>query len=54
MTGCPGEDDVSFTIFSDNNDGYVMYEWKKDGTIVGIDSPFKVDMNTQFYDIQKL
>ncbi len=42
MTGCPGEDDVSLTIFSEHNDGYVMYEWLKDGTVKGIESPFKV------------
>ncbi len=49
MTGCPGEDDVSFTIFSKHNSGYAIYEWQKDGTVRGIDSPFKVKMSFFMY-----
>ena len=38
MTGCPGEDDIEFTVLSKHNDGFYMYRWLKDGTIEGVES----------------
>ncbi len=42
MTGCPGEEDVEFTILSKHNVGFYMYRWLKDGTIEGVESEKKV------------
>ncbi len=43
LTGCPGEEKVSITLFSNNNHNHFMYEWHQDGTVEGIDSAFKVN-----------
>ena len=38
MTGCPGQDDLQFTILSLSLDS-PMYVWKKDGSVEVIEKP---------------
>ena len=41
MTGCPGSDDLEFTIMSEHSDR-AMFKWFKDGAVELIESPLKV------------
>ena len=42
VTGCPGQDDMHFTINSKNNGLSNMYILKKDGQLEAVQSAFKV------------
>ena len=44
LTGCPGQDDLHFTINSENNDQSNMYILKKDGELEIVESAFKVSI----------
>merc|ERR1719384_1043838 len=39
LTGCPGSDDLEFTIISEHSTD-AMFKWKKDGKVELIESPF--------------
>merc|ERR1711953_351600 len=39
LTGCPGSDDLEFTIMSEHSTD-AMFKWKKDGKVELIESPF--------------
>ena len=41
MTGCPGQDDLEFTILSSHASGSGWYRWTKNGDVEVIESPFK-------------
>ena len=41
MTGCPGSDDLEFTILSQHSP-QSMFTWLKNGTVELVESPFKV------------
>ena len=40
MTGCPGSEDLEFTIMSEHSDD-TIFKWYKDGQVEVIESPFK-------------
>ena len=40
MTGCPGQDDLEFTIFSSHAKTGGLYRWNKDGNVQVIESQF--------------
>ena len=45
VTGCPGQEDVELTIFSEHAPGSRMYKWNKDGSVENLDSPVTVSIN---------
>ena len=47
LTGCPGQDDLHFTINSKNNDQSNMYILKKNGELETVESTFKVNIFTE-------
>ncbi len=46
MTGCPGTEDVEFTIFSAHAHESPLYKWAKNGSVVAIENPFNVCKNS--------
>ena len=41
MTGCPGSDDIEFTILSEHS-SHSTFKWRKNGKVEHVESPFKV------------
>ena len=41
MTGCPGQDDLEFTILSSHAKNGGLYRWSKDGNVQVIESQYK-------------
>ena len=41
VTGCPGSDDLEFTIMSGHS-AHSTFKWLKDGEVEVVESPFKV------------
>ena len=48
MTGCPGQDDLEFTILSSHAKNGGLYRWSKDGNVQVIESQYK-DMTLALY-----